>query len=548
MRLRRRGDDPAQTLPQDLQRLREAVELAHDHLPSPAVESARALVLRAEQRQNLATGRTVVALLGATGSGKSSLFNALVGREVARVAARRPTTQRPLAAVWGPDDAADLLDWLGVPERTAAPGGPDGLVLLDLPDIDSTAADHREIASRMAGRVDVLVWVLDPQKYADAIVHRDYLAPMAAHADVTLVVLNQIDTLDAPERDGVVGDLRRLLERDGLDSVDVLAASAREGTGVAELRERIAAVAATTRAAQLRLAADVRTSAAELARAATDGAVGGGPGGGAADVPEAPTAVEGGTTARLSAAAARAAGVEAVRDATRASYVRAARRHVGWPPVRWLARLRPDPLKRLHLGTPVEDPRLVRTSLPGPTPVQEAAVRSAAHAVTATATSRLPDRWRADVAEDIASRVPALVDTLDQRVAGTELEQAREPLWWRALGVLQWLFLFAALAGAAWLGVLFAMAYLQLPEPVTPMAGPVPWPTALLAGGVVVGLVLALVGAVAARVGGRRRARRVERRLRDVVDTTVREQLITPLEAELARYARFREALVALMR
>ncbi|WP_127127743.1 GTPase [Georgenia sp. SYP-B2076] len=538
MRIRRRPADPAATLPDDLAQLRRAVVLAEHHLPAPVVESAHALLLRADQRQNLPAGRTVVALLGATGSGKSSLFNALVGREVARVAATRPTTSRPLAAVWGEDDAADLLDWLGVPERTYGGETPGGLVLVDLPDIDSTAVRHREVAARMAGRVDVLVWVLDPQKYADAVVHRDYLRPMAAHADVTVVVLNQVDTLSPAERDGVLADLTGLLERDGLDGALVLAASAREGTGLPELRARLTEVAENTRTAQLRLAADVRTCAAALAAAAeTDPAA-----------PEPPTTVGEGPAARLTTAAARAAGVDAVRDAVRGSYIRAARRRVGWPPVRWLARLRPDPLRRLHLDAPTDDARLVRTSLPGPTPVQEAAVRSAAHALAAAGTTHLPGPWRADVLEDVGARIPSLVDSLDQQIAGTELEQDRRPAWWRVFGAAQWLFVLAALVGGAWLGVLAVMAYLRLPELVTPMAGPVPWPTVLLAGGLAVGLVLALLGGLAARAGARRRARRVEHRLRAVVAASVREQVVDPLESQLAAFARFHAALAHLTR
>jgi GTPase Era involved in 16S rRNA processing len=535
--LRRRRADPIASLPEDLDKLREAAEVASGHLPAVALERAEALVQRAAQRQSLATGRTVVALLGATGSGKSTLFNALVGREVARAAARRPTTTRPLAAVWGEDDAAELLDWLDVPERTRAdgPDGLDGLVLLDLPDIDSTAREHRRIAGRMAGTVDVLVWVLDPQKYADAVVHRDYLTPMAAHADVTLVVLNQVDTLAPGERDGVLRDLAGILARDGLTGVEVLPVSARTGEGVAALRERVAAVAATTRAARLRLAADVRTSAAELARAAEiEGA------------DEAPVEVGERPAARLGAAAARAAGVDAVREAVRGSYVRAARSRVGWPPVRWLARLRPDPMRRLHLDTARDDGSLTRTSLPGPTPVQEAAVRSAAHALVATSTTHLPGPWRDDVLQDVEARIPGLVDSLDQRIAGAELEQTRRPAWWGGLGVLQWLFLATAIVGGAWLGVLAGMAYLRLPEPVTPMAGPVPWPTALLVGGLLVGLLLALVGAILARLGARRRARRVDQRLRAVVDETVRAQIVAPLEEQLGEFATFRRTVTAL--
>ena len=42
---------------------------------------------------------------------------------------------------------------------------------------------------------DLLIWVLDPQKYADAAVHDRYLAPFATHAGVMVVVLNHIDTV-----------------------------------------------------------------------------------------------------------------------------------------------------------------------------------------------------------------------------------------------------------------------------------------------------------------------------------------------------------------
>ncbi|MCB2557781.1 50S ribosome-binding GTPase, partial [Listeria monocytogenes] len=80
----------------------------------------------------------VVALAGATGSGKSSLFNALAGADLAAVGVPRPTTAEAMAAVRG-DGAQALLDWLGVQRRyrlAADPGSQGGLVLLDLPDHD----------------------------------------------------------------------------------------------------------------------------------------------------------------------------------------------------------------------------------------------------------------------------------------------------------------------------------------------------------------------------------------------------------------------------
>ena len=126
--------------------LSAAVTAGGEQLPAEERRRADAVVAKVTERTALVGGHTVVALAGATGSGKSSLFNALVGTEVAKVGVRRPTTSTPTAAVWGTEPAGPLLDWLGVATRhlvdTAAQdagqlGSLDGLVLLDLPDFDS---------------------------------------------------------------------------------------------------------------------------------------------------------------------------------------------------------------------------------------------------------------------------------------------------------------------------------------------------------------------------------------------------------------------------
>ena len=171
----------------------------------------------------------VVALAGATGSGKSSLFNALVGARVATVGARRPTTSTPTAAQWGSEPAGDLLDWLGVSTRhhvtstsSVAVGSLEGLVLLDLPDFDSRDVSNRAEAERVLALVDLFVWVTDPQKYADARLHDDYVAALASHDAVMLVVLNQVDRLTPHEVEECVADLKRLLVRDGVRQATVL--------------------------------------------------------------------------------------------------------------------------------------------------------------------------------------------------------------------------------------------------------------------------------------------------------------------------------------
>ena len=140
------------------------------------------------------------------GSGKSSTFNALAGRELATTGVRRPTTSSTQAAVFTTDstlraDVAGLLSWLEVHQHVVVDDPAlDGLVLLDLPDHDSTQAAHRQEVDRLVRVVDVFVWVVDPQKYADAALHHGYLRRFAGHADVTLVVLNQIDTIPPQHR------------------------------------------------------------------------------------------------------------------------------------------------------------------------------------------------------------------------------------------------------------------------------------------------------------------------------------------------------------
>ena len=105
---------------------------------------------------------------------------------------------------------------------------------------------------RLVQLVDMLIWVVDPQKYADAALHDRYLIPLATHADVMMVVLNQADRLTPAERDQCLRDLRRLLIAEGIDGVDVLAVSAVTGYGMDELRTKLAKAVAEKKAAARR--------------------------------------------------------------------------------------------------------------------------------------------------------------------------------------------------------------------------------------------------------------------------------------------------------
>ena len=509
--------------------LREAVELAEDRLEAPEVGRARALLAKAGAREAVGDA-TVVALAGATGSGKSTLFNAIVGAEVSTAGVRRPTTGVAHAAVWGSQPQDRLLDWLEVPRRHQVDGavgrdpGLDGLVLLDLPDHDSTKAEHRLEVDRLVQLVDVLVWVLDPQKYADAAVHDRYLAPYAEHAGVLLVALNQVDRLDEQAAQACLADLRMLLDREGLERTPLLAVAGRTGQGLAELRAELARRVTARRAATDRLTADVRAAATALQPHC------GSRGDGDLPAPE---------RRRLVTALGDAAGVPTVVRAVERSARRDGRAATGWPLVRWTGRLRPDPLRRLHVG----DER-ARTSLPAPSATQSAAVTAALRAARDSAGDGLPQAWRDDLRRTVDAREERLADRLDRAVAGASPPPAGPPAWQRAVGGLQWLLALTALVGALWLLALVALGYLQLDDVVPlPRVEGIPLPTLLLVAGLLSGLLLALLARPFVRASARRRGRRAERRLHEAVAEVADAEVLQPLRTEVAAHTSFCAAL-----
>jgi energy-coupling factor transporter ATP-binding protein EcfA2 len=527
-----------------LDALDRVLALARGRVDGDVVARAEQVAAKAGDRLRFGEAHTVVALAGSTGSGKSSLFNALAGESLSLTGMRRPTTGVAHAAVWGgPDagqDAGPLLDWLDVPRRHLLPRPEpelDGLVLLDLPDVDSVEHSHRLAADRLIERVDLLVWVLDPQKYADSAVHDRYLAPLAGHADVMLVVLNQVDRLPPQARQGCLIDLRGLLQREGLGAVPVVPASARTGDGLDGLRDELMRRVAAKRASVRRLEADLSALASALDGVCVQDGPGrsGGTGGDAVARRERDDLVT---------ALADAAGAEVIADAVARTHRLRAGRATGWPFTRWTSRLRRDPARRLRLrDNPSE---LVRTSLPRASAVQRARVDSALREVGRRASEGLPEPWPASVRRAATGARDGLPDLLDRAVAGADLGLRRRPLWWRAVNVLQWLLAAVTLAGALWLAALFVVAWLQLPDPPLPHWGPLPVPTVLLAGGAALGLLVALVSRLFARIGAARAAARARRRVTERVERLAQDTVIDPVQRELAAHTELCRALARL--
>lgn len=544
-----------------------AIEAAQGRVGPELLDAARAVVHRAHERGGLSAEHTVVALAGATGSGKSSVLNAVAGTAIAQPGVRRPTTSHAMAAVWGAG-ADPLLDWLEVGRRhemehQTPAGDATGLVLLDLPDHDSVVTEHRMRAERLVQRADLLVWVVDPQKYADAALHEGFLRPLAGRAEVVVVVLNQADRLTSDETTSMLTDLERIVAEDGLKGARVLAVSAKTGQGIDQLRDLLRVAAAKREAATARLAADERVVAQRIV-----------------DECGTPPPSRAGSQARgdLTAALEAAAGVPTVIDAVRASALRDARAATGWPLTRWIGQLRRDPLRRLGLRSADREQRapsgredLVRTSLPTARPAVRSTAASAVRRYVEEVTRGVADPWVLAARSRGQAGIDTLPDALDRAVATTRVEGARRPVWWSLVNVVQWVLVVVVIAGLLWLAVLFGFAYLQLPPLPTPVltlptwsggdgvvfpGAPdggggdglgvdpfrIPWPTLMVLGGLLLGLLLALVCRIFGALGARRRARSARRRLRQSVAMVADRLVRQPVGEELSRLASCRTA------
>ena len=130
----------------------------------------------------------LVALVGSTGAGKSTLMNSLVGMQVSATGIRRPTTNSPVLACH-PDDVRWFAEnvflptlprvrqqGLAMPGRdgllvlAASEGMPQGVAVLDTPDIDSVVQAHRDFAHQFLDASDLWLFVTTARRYADAAV------------------------------------------------------------------------------------------------------------------------------------------------------------------------------------------------------------------------------------------------------------------------------------------------------------------------------------------------------------------------------------------
>jgi hypothetical protein len=176
--------------------LRKPIVAASLPLEAPGVEEAR------QERHKLLSqiddyllprlresgAPILVALVGSTGAGKSTLVNSIVGSHVSMTGIRRPTTNSPVLACH-PDDVGWFAENVFLPTvprvrqeglarsgkdgllvLAANEGMPKGVALLDTPDIDSVVQAHREFAHQFLDASDLWLFMTTASRYADATV------------------------------------------------------------------------------------------------------------------------------------------------------------------------------------------------------------------------------------------------------------------------------------------------------------------------------------------------------------------------------------------
>jgi hypothetical protein len=407
-----------------------------------------------------------------------------------------------------------LLEWLGVDEvreHGATDLGP--VAILDLPDMDSVASEHRARVEAILPRVDAVAWVTDPEKYHDAALHDDFLRAWVGRLARQVVIVNKADRLGPDDgrriRRDLEADLAPARSAIGGSTVEVLLTSAAPTPHLAALRKWLADGVAAKAVVRAQVAATAVALVHRLAR-------------------EAGVDPRGPSTPFLDARA-RTAAIDGATDAVLRAVDLPGLERQGEAATRALARARgTGPMGRITSllyrvsgrQTSVADPDgfLVRWRDRGPlTPAVEA-IRVALSGPLRAASPAVRPLLAAAV-EPTELR-GGLERAVDRAIGGLGPLEPPTSRWWPVIGFLQMLTTAGIALAVAWIviGILGGPVAASVQVPIF---GSVPTPFASLVAFLAIGYLLArLLGSHAGWVG-----RRWARRVRDRVATTVRDEV-----------------------
>ena len=217
--------------------LADALEQSLEAMPQGSRGDAERALRRLQDivlpRLEDADAPLLVVVGGSTGSGKSTLVNSLLGRNVSRAGAVRPTTRRPVL-VCSQESRAWFMSDRVLPRlaKHAGEGGESldaitiavddtlwsGVGILDAPDIDSVEDGNRRLAAELLDGADLWVFVTSAARYADAVAWK-HLEDAASRGLRVAIVLNRVPAGAAQE---ISADLAALAQRRGLGDVPIM--------------------------------------------------------------------------------------------------------------------------------------------------------------------------------------------------------------------------------------------------------------------------------------------------------------------------------------
>lgn len=457
---------------------------------------------------------TLVVLVGSSGTGKSSLLNCLTGKRTTPVGNIRPTTTEIRGFTKDPEGARDFGDYLGIPlvspvPDTTEPHLPDNLVVVEAPDrrlLTDDCPDLVGTVENLLDAADLIVWVTEPQKYADV----DFLQDLQRWADShsSLVVLTHTDMLATDALEEVKTDLQRIITTRGLE-LRLLTTSIYQDASLSEFRQTVQMASAPPesdyRAMQtkLRKIAKRINSEAQLGREI--------------DSPAARLETE------FCDAITQACGKANVEQQLHHDYLSGSRPLVVPAPVTWLAGLKPNHQKTSftpHLAGVLE-------------------VQKAAKSYAQQTAPGFPRIWQSFLMRRAGRHSETLVSALNLATTSWDVPRVKRQLWWRLWWLLQWLCNVLAVIGFVWLLIWLVclLGGVTLPGAI----GPVPLAPLAFIVGILLAVLCAVGGMKLSAARARKHGETGAAKFHQLTDEVSRKAFLEPMQQDLLLYMQLRE-------
>ncbi|MCS4484401.1 50S ribosome-binding GTPase [Gleimia sp. 6138-11-ORH1] len=507
--------------------LKEIIELTEPDLNEAQIKRSAEVVQLASERLKLDPQTTVVALVGATGSGKSSLFNALLEVDISPMGVKRPTTTEAIAVVHMTPRMPELMDWLGIKHRVLVPADaklPANMALLDLPDVDSIRSAGRELVAHLIKRVDLLIWVTDPEKYADNILHSEFIRPLAKHAPKTVAVLTKSDLLTEADMQTVKADLQRLLEAGEVKDPLVVTVSAKNGQGIESLRETLSAVATRQSQESQKLIAALEEEKEAISKEIL---------GGKSELELQATYrgfKEKKFRKQVENTVYEVANVPRLQQTVEATYRYRAGLASGFLLTRKLRLLKADPAKSLHLE---QSPSLTNLL-----PATQAAnqLKLNVRRELEPLGEALPKKWYQQIQETALQGTENVIPAITQTLATVSLPIPQEkPTWWKVSNWIQTLCWAVALAGLLWLLAFHLLRSFFLIDLPVQTWNLIPIKVWLMFFGTIGAVATSLITNLLVRITARKHALKATTILQQRLDAVAEENILNPVKTEISR-------------